>query len=331
MEKLHKAIQPIARENNWRHAASGVFGLYKGYFFHLDMGPGSRMLVWTSVKEVSSSVGEFLYAEYVANSGDMGLHSFVIDINGPIFQLKSKVAKKGPDKLRECLDSIVASFQKANIPSDGCHGCGSDRNVQSYYFSLDGMPARYCERCYRVGALSLPVRRRPSTVEPKDYRAGLTSALLWTLLATVAVALSGAYVFDTKDMIRYSIVIPWAAYAGYMKVHANRGMWARWIVIGVAMVSIIFGAYVYEGALFYKNGYTLVPILWKLFYDAQTAERIIRNILWTFLANLVNWIPIYWMMYKLSQLLPLEPAQPVNQPKKKKAREASSPLIQLSK
>jgi len=321
MEKLHKSIQPIAEKNNWHHGGGGVFGLYQGYFFHLSMVGSSRMTVLTSVKEISSSVADFLNAEYVANADEWGLYQYVIDNHGPIFEVKSKIFKKGSVGVMEFLDLVVNSFQKANIPPDGCHACGSDSNVQSYYFSLDGMPARYCDRCYKVGYPSLPARRRPSIVEPRDYRAGFMAALFWTILASIAVAIAGAYIFDTKDLIRFSMVIPWAAYGAYMKVHGDRGIWARWIVIGVGMLGIVFGAYVYQGALFYQKGYSFIPILWKVFYDPEIADRIIRNILWTFLANLVNWIPIYWIMYKLSKLLPLEPAQPVNQADKKKKTE----------
>lgn len=297
----------IAKDLGWHKTADNVFGLYKGYFFNVS---DASLISTPQSKYITVTTGGLtedqklqIKTGLVTNKKKLKFTSFEIRDSGVFFQFVENLAPTKVSTVYALLDFVTDLFKKLNISEQNkCHSCETSQGINHY--SLNDTGIILCDSCFKETDDKFQVIDRERISKEKNYWAGLSGAILFSVPGIALWVLLAVYLGRIGSGMAFFITF--LGLLGYDYFKGRQGKPTRLIIFLINVASIVIANVMTVIALLMKQGSTTKEALLEFQTNEAVKEVFYTNIVLSFILASAVWIWILFFMKK-NQLI-IKPA-----------------------
>lgn len=300
----------IAKQQNWNKTNTGVFGLYKGYFFNIYdanlMSNPQFKFVAATTDNLSEEQRDQLYNELTNNKKNLKFTSLNTSSNGITIQFAENLRFTKIKTIYALLDFLVELFKRMNIPEQKkCHSCNTTEGLLNYNYNESGVIL--CDSCYHQIDNNFKDIERKKYSEEKNYFIGFLGSLLFSLPGIIAWILVAVYLERLASVI--AVLIGFLGIKGYEFFRGKSGKMTKYLIVLSNIISILVANVVTILSLLVKEGLSISESIVEIQINDVAIDMLYRNTLISFVLALLVWI---WLFSSLKEnKYSIKPAQKI--------------------
>ncbi|KPH13467.1 hypothetical protein [Chryseobacterium sp. ERMR1:04] len=297
----------IAKDLDWYKTESGVFGLYKRYFFNVS---DASLLSTPQFKFVTVTTGGLteeqktqIKTELATNKKKLKFTSFEITDNSVYFQFTENLIFTKLKTIYSLFDFLVDLFKKLNISEQNkCHNCGTHQNIN--YYTLNDTGILLCSTCFYQENNRFHEIEKERISKEKNYLTGFLGSIIFSIPGIILWILFAVYLGRIASGM--ALVIIFTELLGYDYFKGPQGKLTKYIIFITNIISIIIANIMTVIALLVKQGLTIHHSIWELQTNQAIKDLFYENIIISFILASFAWI---WILFiRKDEKLIIKPA-----------------------
>lgn len=289
----------IAKKQNWSKTNTGVFGLYKGYFFNifdsnLMSNPQYKFVVATT-DNLSEQQRDQIYNELTQHKKNLKFTSLSTSNNGVTIQFAENLKYTKIKTVYALLDFLVDLFKRMNLSGQNkCHSCNTTEGLLNYNCNERGLIL--CDSCYHKIDTDFKDIERKKHSEEKNYFIGFLGSLLFSLPGIIVWVLVSIYLERLASII--AVLIGILGIKGYVFFKGKSGKLTKYLIILSNIISILVANIVTILSLLMKEGLSISESIAEMQINDVAIDMLNKNIIISFALTIVVWI---WLFFSLKE------------------------------
>lgn len=284
----------IAKELKWHKTKSGVFGLYKEYFFQVgDSGLLSSLqykYVVATTDPLSDEQIKQIYSELEANKKKLKFTTYEFGDKGILFQFAEIFTYTKLETVYSLLDFLVELFKKIGISEQSkCHNCGTKENTN--YYEMNDAGTILCNSCFSEIEKNYFEVEQNNTFEEKNYFIGFLGSVAFSIPGIIIWILVAVYLDRLASAI--AIVIAYLGVKGYQYFNGRYGKLTRYIIVISNIACIIIANIATIITLLINDGLTFSQSLYELQSNEVVKDLLFRNVMISLVLAFLVWIWLF--------------------------------------
>ena len=287
----------IAKELNWHTTKTGVFGLYKGYFFNVKdasllSNPQFKYVI-AIIYDLTEEQKSQIKTELEANKKVLKFSDYEIGDMTVFFRFVENFTLTKIKTVYSLFDFLVELFKKLNIPEQNkCHNCGVKENIE--YYDLDDSGVILCSTCFHQTENSYYDIERDKYLENKNYLTGLLGSIVFSIPAIIVWVLLAVYLERLASAM--AIVIAFTGLKGYDYFKGQRSKLTKYIIVISNIICILLANVTTIIVMLIKEGLTFNQSFAELQTNEVAKNLLHYNIVISYILALFVWI---WLLFIL--------------------------------
>lgn len=287
----------IAKALGWYKTESGVFGLYKGYFFNVS---DASLLNTPQFKFVTATIDSLteeqkiqIKAELATNKKKRKFTNFEITNNSVYFQFTENLTFTKLKTIYSLFDFLVDLFKKINISEQNkCHNCGANQNIN--YYTVNDTGIILCTTCFYQKNNSLYEIEKERISKEKNYLTGFLGSIIFSIPGIILWVLIAVYL--ERLAIGMAFIIAFFGLLGYDYFKGRQGKLKQYIIILTNIVAILIANLLTVIVLLGRKGSDINNAVSELQTNQIVKEVFIQNTIISFILAFFVWIWILFLM-----------------------------------